>query len=1006
LGIVEAGAGYGKSVLASAYRQALGVATAFVPLAPADADAGVLASSLRRALLAAKLSDLAAATEADEPVARVDRLLDALVEIDSPLLVVLDDAHHLTRPDAAALVLRLAHGLRAPHHLLVTARRLPAELDPLRSIERSSCLSTADLLFHERELSELVYLRLGFMPSAHESRLLLESTRGWATAAVLATTSMARTERAGVASEGAKGSDPIAPLLSALLSPLTRLDRELLVQLAHLPLLSPEVTEAVANAISAGNPGTTSAPEEVITTPSAFDRFVTAGIPLSRAETGWWEMPGPVTSRLASRGRLETRTARAAAIAYGEGGETVHAIRLLLEADLPTDAAAMLAGLPPPRLDDIDWAVMRDIIESLPGSSVRACPRVLLHLSRAAEAAHKADVRAAALERAFVLLESGPGRDPPDAALIRELRAEKARDLMWDERTRAEARRLAGEVIEAAHESELVARARALDVLGRLSSWFSDEGPRPEAEALLEESARLSLRIGQRTWAAQALVALGMGFYFALCRYERARSTLDHALSELPTRNRYRALVLSFRADLLAEIGNLPEAEADVAEMQEIGLQCRDEWIRAFAAWGDAVVASYAGDPARTLRSVREGDNHRDVWYDQASGVEFLASCADLLDRAGEHEAAREYLGRARERMAGCERPVKVFGAAIEGRSGDPAEAERVIAAALAGEDLEPQERWPLLLLRADAARRRGDPAAGRLAALAFDTCAELGHPRGPLIRERNAAEALLPLAVAAGSRAASRLSVWTDTVELKMLGGFELRRGGRVVHLPPGRPAKAVRAVAAAGGRMHAEQLLEILWPESDPDTGRNRLRNLLSRLRIASGAVLVRDQEMVKLVAGAIVDSWQFEEEAASAFLAAERGPAGARVVSVGGTSARIALSRYHGDLLPDDRHEEWAIEIRERLKSRYVQLLDLVAAEAEEAGEVDEATRLIQRAIEAEPYDEQRYLRLARLLASQGRTGSALTTIERARVALDELGLGLSKPMSALKATLDKS
>ena len=105
---------------------------------------------------------------------------------------------------------------------------------------------------------------------------------------------------------------------------------------------------------------------------------------------------------------------------------------------------------------------------------------------------------------------------------------------MWDERTRAAANELAASVVAGAGPGELAGRARALDVLGRLASWFSADGVRPEAEALLLESAGLARRIGQRTWEAQALVAVAMGFYFALCRNDRALATLDEVLAQLP----------------------------------------------------------------------------------------------------------------------------------------------------------------------------------------------------------------------------------------------------------------------------------------------------------------------------------------------------------------------------------------------------------------------------------------------------------------------------------------
>src|ERR1700678_4293417 len=78
--LVEAGAGYGKSVLAWQHQRDLDVATAFVPLGPPDDDPAVLVGSLRRALLASRLSDLAAAADVAEPGAALERLLDTLAE--------------------------------------------------------------------------------------------------------------------------------------------------------------------------------------------------------------------------------------------------------------------------------------------------------------------------------------------------------------------------------------------------------------------------------------------------------------------------------------------------------------------------------------------------------------------------------------------------------------------------------------------------------------------------------------------------------------------------------------------------------------------------------------------------------------------------------------------------------------------------------------------------------------------------------------------------------------
>ncbi len=54
-------------------------------------------------------------------------------------------------------------------------------------------------------------------------------------------------------------------------------------------------------------------------------------------------MPGPVVTYLASRGELTAASARAAAASYARRGELLAALRTLLAAGLPTDAARALA---------------------------------------------------------------------------------------------------------------------------------------------------------------------------------------------------------------------------------------------------------------------------------------------------------------------------------------------------------------------------------------------------------------------------------------------------------------------------------------------------------------------------------------------------------------------------------------------------------------------------------------------------------------------------------------
>jgi DNA-binding SARP family transcriptional activator len=48
------------------------------------------------------------------------------------------------------------------------------------------------------------------------------------------------------------------------------------------------------------------------------------------------------------------------------------------------------------------------------------------------------------------------------------------------------------------------------------------------------------------------------------------------------------------------------------------------------------------------------------------------------------------------------------------------------------------------------------------------------------------------------------------------------------------------------------------------------------------------------------------------------------------------------------------------------------------------------MIERSLEIAPFEEDRYLRVARILRDQGRTGAALSVLRRARAVLAPLGI----------------
>jgi DNA-binding SARP family transcriptional activator len=192
------------------------------------------------------------------------------------------------------------------------------------------------------------------------------------------------------------------------------------------------------------------------------------------------------------------------------------------------------------------------------------------------------------------------------------------------------------------------------------------------------------------------------------------------------------------------------------------------------------------------------------------------------------------------------------------------------------------------------------------------------------------------------------------------------------------------VKLVASAGGNLPVDQVIEQLWPDVDYEVGANRLRTVLNRLRESEGDLVIRDDRSLRLAPQVQTDAHRFEEAARRATsLAAAHS---SRALTV----ARSALATYRGDLLPDDPYEPWATMPRERLRRHALSLLDICADAVAAIGDLDEAVRCLARAIDLAPYEEERYVAVARHLLSQGRRGAARSYVDRARAVLQELNL----------------
>ncbi len=964
--VVEAAGGYGKSVLGAELIDCFGAVGIGVSLDHRGVTAPLLAARLHRAVQRAGFTDAASSASTPDPIGMVDALVDALAGESCAFLI--DDAHNAD-VDAAGLIEYLAGHLAGQQRLVVLARQLPEGALRLRRANVFQ-LSAADLAMGAEETIRVCRDGFGLQVDSEVAEALGRATGGWTAATVLAAARAARTGETLTAVAAVSGADhssrAVAAILDEALTALGPARRPALAQLARLPLLEPGLVDMMAA-------------EE-----GFFRLALGAGIPLTPSRGPWWELPGPVRDHLATLAPSSPDGMRTAAFEYRRRGELGPAMDLLMASGDADGAAAIVAGTTADVEENLDTLELLARYEQLPSQAVDEHPELPILLARRAGYANLWPVARAAGERAKAIAER---RDDPLLRRAAEAELIKVCRLANLEYGAAvdEARR----ILHDAGPDEELTRARASEVLGYAlchivdSDGCRDDAGLAEAEEAFTRASALYRALGQRSAASFIGVDWSVHIEFRRGQLGAAMRRIEEALLLAGDRPRAVGFLMIWRALFAAELGQGDLCRRSIAEVFRSAERIKSPMLAAHGHWKLAVLSSYEGDAAAAASHVRQVEANRSAWW-KLNGAEFLAEAADLCDRVGLVDLAADCLARAKADPQDAGHLIALADAVLAARHGDPLEAEAKLEC-LAGPKVDERERWRVSLLLAFVASRRGEAErAGALAANAFEEAARIGQPTAPLIRERAITEALLGLLDRAGRASALTPEASSLPMSLAMLGRFELCVAGRPVALRDGQEAALLKYVAARGGRVHSEEALEAMWPEADPAAARNRLRTILSRLRVAAGDVIERAGKSLVLSSSLTVDLNEFvaDVDSARAAAATNRGLA----IAI----ARRAMARYGGDLLPDDPYEDWAEEPRQRARTMMIGLLDLCAEDAAERGDLDELRRVVEQSIGFNPYDDARYLQLATALAQQGRRGEALSLLERARSALAEIGL----------------
>ena len=195
--IISAPAGSGKTSLLRTWAGRPGpprrLAVMQVPRDQHDAQQFWLAllSAVRQASATTGRAEPVAATPDFDGRAMVDRVLSELADERGRFILVIDDLHELTSPEALAQLTRLLTNLPGDvHAVLATRRDLPLRLHQLRLAGELAEIRAADLRFSERETRELLETS-GIALSEAGTALLYQRTEGWAVGLRLAAISLA-----------------------------------------------------------------------------------------------------------------------------------------------------------------------------------------------------------------------------------------------------------------------------------------------------------------------------------------------------------------------------------------------------------------------------------------------------------------------------------------------------------------------------------------------------------------------------------------------------------------------------------------------------------------------------------------------------------------------------------------------------------------------------------------------------------------------------------------------
>ena len=207
--------------------------------------------------------------------------------------------------------------------------------------------------------------------------------------------------------------------------------------------------------------------------------------------------------------------------------------------------------------------------------------------------------------------------------------------------------------------------------------------------------------------------------------------------------------------------------------------------------------------------------------------------------------------------------------------------------------------------------------------------------------------------------------------------------------------------------GYIAKDILIELLWPEADPEKSRKRFNVALTSIRKilepglqrgASSTYLIRKGEGYRLNLGQ--EGYSDIEAFDAALYRAENEKDPDNAVE----DYLQAETLYKGDLFQEDQYEEWCRDARSQYSERYLRVLRFLLLFFEKKGDLEKAVMYTRRYLEIDKYAENIYRTLMEIYHQTNNRAMVKKTYEEAKRLLEnELECPLSKETEKLYTLL---